>query len=157
MHHMIMHVLRTDHQIADIVGIFRHLYAYGVFHRAYRRQPMHHSADTADALRERPGIAWIAVLHDLLEAAHHGAGTESRLIDQVAIFALRVLGGDGCGLYAEVPLNSGHRIDYDVGCYLRCHLGSPWNVFRLCVDAKPGTLRCCQCYGKSVDRGGNGS
>ena len=74
MHHVIVHVLRTDHEIAHQVGVRRHLVSERVFDRPYRSHAVHQRTDTADALRECPGVARVAAAQDDLDAADHGAG-----------------------------------------------------------------------------------
>ena len=75
MHHVIVHELRADHQIADQLRIGGDRHFQGVFDRAYRGNAVNQRAHAADALRESPGIAWVAALQNDLDAAHHRAGT----------------------------------------------------------------------------------
>ena len=71
MDYMILHrVLRHDH-IADVLGVERHLYLEGMFHRADRRDGMHRGADTAETLGVDPGILGGTPLQNCLNASPH--------------------------------------------------------------------------------------
>jgi hypothetical protein len=83
-HHVIVDVLRTDHQVADQLRVLRHLRADGIFHGPYRGDAVDQRADAADALRERPGVARIAVFQNDFDASHHRAG-RIRLRDLIAV------------------------------------------------------------------------
>ena len=73
-HHMIVDVLRTYHQIADQLRVGRNLNLQRVFNCAHRGDPVHQRADAADALRQRPSFTRVATLQYQFDAAHHGAG-----------------------------------------------------------------------------------
>ena len=103
-HHMVVHELRRDHQVADQLRVGRHFVFQRVLHRAHRGDAMHQRAHAADALRERPCVARVAAAQDNLDAAHHRAGTGSAR-DAVVRIGLR--------LDAQVALDAGDRIDYD--------------------------------------------
>jgi hypothetical protein len=106
-HHVVMDVLRADHQVADQFGVLRHLGADGIFDRPDGRDAVHERAHAADALRERPGISRIPVAQDNLDTPHHGAG-RIRLRDLVA-FHLR--------FDAKVTFDARDRVDYDSGVH----------------------------------------
>ena len=110
MHHVVVHELRDDHQVADQLGVGRDRVLECVLDRAHRSDSMHQRAHAADALRERPGIARIATLQDDLDAAHHGAGTggardhravELRLDAQVSLDAGDRVYDDGLGIHVR--------------------------------------------------------
>jgi len=103
MHHVVMDVLRADHQVANQFGVLRHLGADGVLNCTHRRDAVNQRAHTANALRKRPRVARIPVPQDDLDAPHHGAGRVG-LGDLVA-FHLR--------FDAEVTLDASDRVDYD--------------------------------------------
>ena len=102
-HDVVVDVLRTDHQVADQFCIFRHFGTDGVLHGAYRRHAVHERADAADALRECPGIARVAVFENDLDSPDHRARRVS-LGNLVAVH-LR--------LDAKVPLDSRDRVYND--------------------------------------------
>ena len=104
MHHMVVHELRRDHQVADQLRVGRHFVFQRVFHRAHRGDAVHQRAHAADALRERPGVARVAAAQDDLDAAHHGAGTGSAR-DAVVRIGLR--------LDAQMAFDAGDRVDDD--------------------------------------------
>ena len=106
MHHMIVHELRGDHEIADELrvggdGIFQ-----GIFDGAHRGEPVDQRTHPADTLRKGPGIAWIAALQNDFDAAHHGAGAR-RLGDGRAV-ELR--------LDPQMPFDARDGIDDDGLC-----------------------------------------
>ena len=103
-HHMVVHILRGDHQIADQLRVGRDGVAQRVLHRAHAGDAVHQRAHPADALGEGPGVARIAVLQDQLDAAHHGAG---------AVGAGDVAGRIGFGLDAQMAFDAGDGIDDD--------------------------------------------
>ncbi len=103
MHHVIVNVLRTDHQVANQFGVARYFGADGVFYGANRRDTVHQRTYAADALRKSPRITRITVLEDDLDASHHGAG-RIRLGDLVAVH-LR--------FDTEVTFDTRNRVDYD--------------------------------------------
>jgi hypothetical protein len=70
-HQVILGVQRRVHEIPDDVRVLRDLDADRVLDRADGSERMHPGAHAADALRERPCVAWIAPLQYHLEAAPH--------------------------------------------------------------------------------------
>src|ERR1700678_21335 len=74
MHDMVVNKLRHDHQIANQLGVRRYFVVQRILNRAHRRNAVNQGADTADALRKRPGIARIAAFENNFDAAHHGTG-----------------------------------------------------------------------------------
>ena len=107
MHHVVVHVLRADHQIADQLGVVRNLVFERIFHRAHRGDAVHQGAHAADALGEGPGIARVAPAQDDLDAAHHGAGAGGLGDDAVGV---------GFGLDAQMAFDAGDGIDNDSLC-----------------------------------------
>ena len=104
MHHVIVHVLGGDHQVADQLGIWRYLVAQGVFHRADRGNAMHQGADAANTLGESPCIARVASLQDQFDAPDHGAGTPGTgNLPVIAAFRLD----------AQMAFDAGDWINYD--------------------------------------------
>src|SRR4051794_4535998 len=100
MDHMILHVLDTDDDIADQLGIGGHLDVQGIFHRPDRGDGMDGRTDPAEALGEVPGVAGITPLQDRLNAPEHGAAAPG-ILDQPAV--------DLC-LYTEMSLYSCDRV-----------------------------------------------
>ena len=92
-HHVVVDVLRADHQVADQLRIRRHVGTDRVLDGANRGHAVHERADAADALRERPGIARIAIPQDDLDTADHRAGRVG-LADLVAVHLALRCGGD---------------------------------------------------------------
>jgi hypothetical protein len=84
MHHMIVHELRGDHEIADQLSVGGDRVFQRVFNRPHRGDAVDQRTHAADALRESPRIARIAALQNDLDAAHHGAGAR-RLGDDRAV------------------------------------------------------------------------
>ncbi len=105
--HVILHVLRGEHDVADQLRRGRNGDAQRVLNRAHAGQRVHRGAHAADALGDGPGIARIAADEDLLQAAHHGAGAEC--VGDDAVFYHR--------FNAQVAFNASDRIDD----YTRCH------------------------------------
>ena len=60
MHHMIVHELRADHQVADELRVDGDGDLQCVFDRAHRGDAVNECTYAADALREGPRVAWIA-------------------------------------------------------------------------------------------------
>ena len=110
-HHVILHVLRGHHDVADQLGGGRDGDAERVFNGAHAGQSVHGGADAADALGDGPGIARIAADEDLFQAAHHGAGAEC--VGDDAVF-------HHC-FNAQVAFNASYRID-DNACHRRLRL-----------------------------------
>ena len=100
-HHVVLHVLRAEHQVADQLGVGRHGDAERVFHGPDRRQRVHGGAHAAGALGERPRVARVAALQDDLETAHHRPGA-------VGVDDLAVLDFD---FDAQVALDPGDGVD----------------------------------------------
>ena len=75
MHDVVVDAVRRDNHVADILGVERHFEIERILHRAHRGDGVHRRADAADALREDPGIARVAVLEDELDAPPHLART----------------------------------------------------------------------------------
>ncbi len=109
-HHVVVHVLRGDHQVADQLRVGRNLVTQRILDRAHRGDAVHQGADAADALGEGPGVARVAALQDQLDAAHHGAGAVGAG-DLAVVAAFR--------LDAQVALDAGDGIDYD-SCVHSC-------------------------------------
>ena len=137
MHHMVVHELRRDHQVADQLRVGRHLIFQRVFHRAHRGDAMHQRAHAADALRERPCVARVAAAQNDFDAAHHGAGTGSARDAVVRI---------GFRLDAQMAFDAGDRVDDDALCcgHIR---------FLICSEIPPGCgiaprARHCRCRGR---------
>ena len=107
-HDMIVHVLRSDHQIADEIGVCRNLVGERIFDRAHGGYAVHQRADATDALREAPCLTRITPAQDDLDAAHHRARRISRL-DRA--------GSVGFGLDPQMSLDPGDRIDDDALCH----------------------------------------
>ena len=59
-HHMVVHVLLRDHQVADQVGRVGNLDFQGVFDGADRGERVDSGADATGALGEGPGLARVA-------------------------------------------------------------------------------------------------
>ncbi len=111
-HHVVVHILRRDHQVADQLrvlrqGVVRNGAMQRVFNRAHRGDSMHQRADAADALGERPGIAGIAPAQDDLDATHHGAG---------GIRTGDLAAGVGFGLDAQVAFDAGDGVNDNALC-----------------------------------------
>ena len=104
MHHMIVDVLRGDHQVANQLGIGRNRVLEGILYRAHRGDTVHQRAYAADTLGKGPRVARVATPQDDLDATNHRAGA-GRASD-LAI-------GIGLGFDAQVSLDAGHRIDND--------------------------------------------
>ena len=101
MHHVVLHVLRAEHQVAHQLGVGRDHDAQCVLHRAHRGQRMDGGADAASPLGKSPRVARVAPFQDDLQPAHHGARAE-----RVRDFSVLHL-----DLNAQVPFNSGDRVD----------------------------------------------
>jgi len=91
--HVVLHILRGHHDIADQLSRGRDRDAQGALHRANAGQRMNRGANAAYALGYGPGIAWIAADENLLQAAHHGACAESVGDDAVLNHRLKCAGG----------------------------------------------------------------
>ncbi len=104
MHHVIVHKLRTDHQIAYELGVDGNLVLQRVFDRTHGSNAVHERTNTADTLRKCPGIAGVAVAEDDLDTAHHRPGAR-RAGDHSLVV--------GLGLDPQMPFNARHRVDDD--------------------------------------------
>jgi hypothetical protein len=101
--HVVLHVLRAEHQVADELGVGRHGDPERVLHRADRGEGVDGRADAAGAFGERPGVARVTPLQDDLEAPDHRPGAER--VDDFPVLDLR--------LDAEMAFDPGDRVDYD--------------------------------------------
>ena len=117
-HHVIVHVLRADHQVADQVGVIGNVVVQRILDRAHRRNAMYERANAADALREGPRLARIAPAQDDLDPAHHRAGGIRRL-DRAGLVDF--------GLDAQMPFDPGDGIDHDA----LVHASGPFQSTRL--------------------------
>ncbi len=99
--HVILHVLRGEHDVADDLRRGRHRDAQRILNRADAGQRMHRGAYAADALGDGPGIARVAALENFLQAAHHGACAEC--VGDDAVFHHR--------FDAQVAFNASYGID----------------------------------------------
>jgi hypothetical protein len=63
-------------------------------------------AHSASSLGERPGVARIAALQDLLESSHHSSRAEG--VGYASVF--------NDSFYSKVSFDAGYRINYDA-----CH------------------------------------
>jgi hypothetical protein len=112
-HHMIVDVLRTYHQIADEFGVLWNVDTQGVLHGSDRGKSVNHRTNSTDTLRDVRSIAWITTLHDNFNAPSHCTGA--------------VCLGNGFSISAEfsfnaqVSLNPCDRIYYNI-C---SHINSP--------------------------------
>jgi hypothetical protein len=125
-HHVVVHVLGADHQVADQLRVGGDIDSQRVFYRTYRGDPVHQRADAADALGKGPGVARVAALQDQFDAAHHGAGTPGAG-DLPVIGSFR--------LDAQVPFDAGDRIHH-----YSCH--DLFSMFALGVSQKQTPFRC---------------
>ncbi len=112
MHHMVVHELRGDHEIAYQLRIGGDGVVKGILDGAHRRDPVDQRAHAADALREGPGVARVAALQDDFDAAYHGAGTggtgdhravEFRLDPQMAFDPRDRIDHDGLCAHGRFP------------------------------------------------------
>ena len=71
MHHVIMHGVGGDDQVADVLGVKGHFHLEGVLHGPDRGEGVDRGADAADALGEGGGVPGVAALEDDLDAAPH--------------------------------------------------------------------------------------
>src|ERR1019366_3004738 len=107
-HHMVLHIKRQFHDVANDLGVDRDLDANGVFHRADRRHRVDGGADAANALGESPGITRIASLEDDFNATPHGSAGQ-RVVDGVVRAQ--------SGFDAKVPFDAGDWVNYDSPCH----------------------------------------
>ena len=107
-HHMILHVQRSHHDVANQLGCRRYRNADCILNGAHAGQCMHRGADAANALGDCPGIARVATNENLLKSANHCAGTV-RVCDD-AVFYHR--------FDAQVTFNTSYWI-YDDACHRR--------------------------------------
>jgi hypothetical protein len=99
--HVVLHVLRAEHQVAHEFSGGRHGDAERILNRADRRERVHRGADAAGTFGEGPGIPRIAALENQLEAADHGARGEG--IDDLPVLDF--------GLDAEMAFDARDGID----------------------------------------------
>jgi hypothetical protein len=71
MHDVVVNRVRRDDDVADQLGVERHLHLQRVLHRAHRDDGVHRGAHAADALGDGPGVARVASQENLLDAAPH--------------------------------------------------------------------------------------
>ena len=108
-HDEVMHRVRQDDQVADVLGVERNLHLQRVFHRPHRGDGMHRGAHAADALGDGPGVARIAAQQDQFNTAPHLAGRPG-LLDAAAI---------DIDVDAQVALDTGDRVNrYALGHFL---------------------------------------
>ena len=74
MHHVVVHVLGTDHQVTNEVGVRGDLIIEGVLDGAHGGDAVHECADAANSLRISPGITRISAAQDDLDSSNHRAG-----------------------------------------------------------------------------------
>jgi hypothetical protein len=104
--HVVLHVLRAEHQVADQLGVVGDGDLQRVLDTANAGQCVHRGAHAAGTLGEGPGVTGVPAPQDLLETAHHGARA-------VGVGNHTVFHG---GLDTQVPLDTRDRIDDDA-----CH------------------------------------
>ena len=102
-HHVVLDELGAEHEVAHQLRVLGDGDAQGVLHRPHAGEGVHGGAHAADALGEGPGIAGIAALEDLLDAADHGAGAEGVRHDAILDHRLD----------AEMTLDAGDGINDD--------------------------------------------
>ncbi len=83
-HDVIVHGVRRDDQVADVLRVRRHLEAQRVLDRAHRGDRVHRRAHPAEPLGEEPRVPGIAAEEDALDAAEHLA-RRPRLGDDAAV------------------------------------------------------------------------
>ena len=71
--HVVLHILRGHHDVANDFSGGRDNDAQRVFDGAYAGERMYGGANAAHALSDGPGIAGIAANENLFQATHHGA------------------------------------------------------------------------------------
>ena len=99
----VMHRVRQDDQVADVLRIEWNFHLQGVFHGTHRSDGVHRGADPADALRDGPGVARIASQQDQFHPAPHLAGRPG-FVDLAAI---------DVDIDAQMAFNAGDRINGD--------------------------------------------
>jgi hypothetical protein len=104
--------VRNQNEIADVLGVERHLELQGVFHRAHAGHGMHRGAHAAEALGEEPGIAWIAAFENVLDTAPHGARSPC-VADRIVV---------DFDIDAKVAFNSRDGVNRDSVCHDTCSL-----------------------------------
>ncbi len=105
MHDVIVHAMRGDDQVADVLRIERNFERERILDRAHRGDGVHGRAHPANALREHPGVARVAAFQDHLDAAPHLPGRPG-----LAYLAVVDLAVD-----AQMSFDAGDRIDDDAG------------------------------------------
>ncbi len=105
--YMILHILGTEHQVADQFGVRRNLNIQRVLHSADRSQRMDRRADSAGSFRERPRIPRVPAFQDDLKTADHGSGAIR--VDDLSVLHFR--------FNAEVPFDPCNGINDDAVCH----------------------------------------
>ena len=103
MHHVVMHVEGSLHDVADHFRIGGYLDSQCVLHRTDGGQGVYRGAYPAGSLYEGPDIPGVPSFYYIFKTPYHGAGTVG--ICYFAIFHLN--------LDSEVPLDSRDGIYYD--------------------------------------------
>jgi hypothetical protein len=103
-HHVVVHELHAEHEVADDVRAGRDLDVQRVLDGPAARDRMHRGAHAADALGECPAVARVAALQHQLQPAERGGGGP-RLLDAAIV---------GRHFDAEVSLDPGDRVDDDL-------------------------------------------
>ena len=107
---VVLHILRTEHEVADQFGVLWHGDAERVLDRAHAGQGMDGGADSAGAFGESPGVTRIPAFEDFFETADHGSRAVGVCDDAILHY----------GLNAKMTLDSGNRVDDNA-----CHKRSP--------------------------------
>src|SRR4051794_14523411 len=102
-HDVIVHTMREQNKVADVLRIERHFELQCVFNRANARHGVNGSANAAETLGEEPSFARIASTKNGLDTAPHGGGSP-RLGDS-AVFDFYI--------DAEVAFDSANRVNCD--------------------------------------------
>ena len=102
-HDVVVHGVRGQDQVPDVLRIQRHLQFQRVLDRADRRDRVHRRAHAAEPLREEPRLSRIASLENPLDAAEHRP-RRPRLSHDSPVHL---------GVDTEMPLDAGHRVDGD--------------------------------------------
>ncbi len=101
--HVILKVLRAEHEVPHELGVRGDGDPQRVFHRPYGRQGMHRCADPAGPLREGPCVPGVTPLEYPLEPPDHRPGAER--VDNLAV--------PDFYFNAEVSLDTRDRVDDD--------------------------------------------
>ena len=106
-HDVIVHRVRDEDQVADVLGVHRNFEAERVLDRADRSDRVHRGTHPADPLREQPRVTRIPSLQDDLDSPPHLARRPG-FLDRAAIHL---------HIDAEVSFDTGDRV-YDDACHL---------------------------------------